>query len=261
MMNILVTVCARAGSKGVKSKNSREFLGIPIAYYTIAAYTGFAERYGKEYDNIDFVLNTDSQLLKEQFDRCGVDYFYIAREDDLAGDRVAKADVICDTLVKMEKRTEKIYDIVLDLDITSPLRIVDDVKGCIDRLLQYEEASVAYSVTNSRRQPHFNIVLENENGFLETAIPSNYVARQEAPVSYDMNASIYAYRREPLLHTVESDVFKGKCVGWMMKDTAVLDIDSEEDYELMQVVARYFFDTDKGMKEIAMTAKKIGERA
>ena len=46
-MNLLVTLCARAGSKGVKSKNSRLFLGSPLVYYTLSAYDGFVKEYGK----------------------------------------------------------------------------------------------------------------------------------------------------------------------------------------------------------------------
>ena len=42
-----------------------------------------------------------------------------------------------------------------------------------------------------------------------------------------------------------------------MKDTAVLDIDSEEDYELMQILAKYFFDKNNDMAEVYSKAKKF----
>lgn len=255
-MNILFTICARAGSKGVKSKNSRDFLDIPIAYYTLAAYEGFLKKYGNDYGNVKLAVNTDSKALVEQMNKSGIEYIYIERTDDLGGDKVAKADVICDTLVKVEKKTDESFDIVVDLDLTSPLRTVEDIKGCIDKLIEYPEANVCYSVTNSRRQPHFNLVLEQEGGYLDLAIPSTYTTRQDAPKSYDQNASIYAYRHEPLRHTVEKDVFSGKCVGWLMKDTAVLDIDSEEDFELMQILAKYFYSKDESMNEIYEMAKE-----
>ena len=35
----------------------------------------------------------------------------------------------------------------------------------------------------------------------------------------------------------------------VMADTGILDIDSEEDYELMQVIAKYLFENDKAFKE------------
>ena len=35
-----------------------------------------------------------------------------------------------------------------------------------------------------------------------------------------------------------------------MKDTGILDIDSEEDYELMQVIAKYLFENNVSFKQI-----------
>lgn len=260
-MKILFTICARAGSKGVKSKNVRDFLQIPIAYYTLAAYQGFVEKYQDQYDEIALAVNTDSEILKEQCDKSKIKYIYIPRMQELGGDFVAKSDVICNTLENVEKDTKKKFDIVIDLDLTSPLRMIDDIYNGIERVKEYPDANVAYSVTNSRRQPHFNLVLEDEKGYLHIAIPSEYVARQEAPKSYDMNASIYVYRRDALLQSKEKDIFAGKCVGWLMKDTAVLDIDSEEDYELMQILAKYFFEKNSDMAEVYDRAKTISKEA
>ena len=36
-MNILFTICGRAGSKGIKNKNVREFLSKPLPLYTLSA--------------------------------------------------------------------------------------------------------------------------------------------------------------------------------------------------------------------------------
>ena len=35
-----------------------------------------------------------------------------------------------------------------------------------------------------------------------------------------------------------------------MKDTGILDIDSEEDYELMQVIARYLYQAEDSYREV-----------
>jgi CMP-N,N'-diacetyllegionaminic acid synthase len=35
-----------------------------------------------------------------------------------------------------------------------------------------------------------------------------------------------------------------------MKDTGILDIDSEEDFKLLEVLAFYFFNNERGYKEI-----------
>ena len=56
-MNILFTLCGRAGSKGVKGKNAREFCGYPLVWYSMAAIALYKEQFGG--DSIDVVLNTD----------------------------------------------------------------------------------------------------------------------------------------------------------------------------------------------------------
>lgn len=237
-MNILFTICARAGSKGVKGKNIKSFCGKPIVYYTLAVYELFKQVYGSQYNIIKLAINTDSKVLIEQIDNYNIEYISIQRTPTLAGDLVAKIDVIRDTLKKSEETTACTFDIIIDLDLTSPLRTVEDIKGTLDCLQNDRNADMAFSVTPSRRSPYFNIVSKKEDGYYHTVIKSNYVARQQAPACYDMNASIYAYVRRYLLKDVSID---RKAVVWNMKDTGVLDIDSQDDLELMEVIGGYFF--------------------
>ena len=240
-MNILFTLCGRAGSKGVKGKNARDFLDVPLVWYSMANITLYMEKYAGE-DEIKIVLNTDSEPLKDLVRRVNdVPVTIIHREESLAGDKVAKVAVIADSLNKAEEAFACKFDMVVDLDITSPLRTVQDVKNAIDRKKQRNDVDVVYSVAPSRRNPYFNMVKE-ENGFFCKAIPSNFTTRQEAPVFYDMNASIYAYSPDALRNREHATFFNSGCDAVVMKDTGILDIDSEEDYELMQVVAKYLYD-------------------
>ena len=55
-----------------------------------------------------------------------------------------------------------------------------------------------------------------------------------------MNASLYAYSPEFL--ESGKGIFEGKCDVIKMLDTAVLDLDHEQDFEFMQVIAQYLFD-------------------
>lgn len=248
-MNILFTICARAGSKGVKGKNIKDFCGKPLLAYSIAAYELFLERYTKETDQIQLAVNTDSDILLKQMDELQVPYILIPRETELAGDVVGKKDVIRDTLVKCEQKLQIIFDTVIDLDLTSPLRTVDDIRGTLGSLLENPDADIAFSVTASRRSPYFNMVEQKEDGYYRTVEETEYTSRQQAPVCYDMNASIYAYARSYLL---SSAACKRKAVIWKMKDTGVLDIDSEEDLELMEVVGNYLFAKKEEFQELYM---------
>ena len=248
-MNILFTLCGRAGSKGVKGKNARDFLDIPLVWYSMANIALYMEKYAGE-DNIKTVLNTDSEPLKNLVNRVEeVPVSTIHREENLAGDKVPKVAVILDSLNKAEELFGMKFDMVVDLDITSPLRTVQDVKNAIDRKRQRNDVDVVYSVAPSRRNPYFNMVKE-ENGYFCKAIPSNFTTRQEAPVFYDMNASIYAYSPDALRNKEHATFFNSGCDAVVMADTGILDIDSEEDYELMQVIADYLFHKNADFKHI-----------
>ncbi|MEG2083297.1 MAG: acylneuraminate cytidylyltransferase family protein, partial [Oscillospiraceae bacterium] len=192
-MNILATIAARAGSKGVKSKNIREFLGWPLCAYTLSAYRMFLQRYASESDCFDLAVNTDSAELFAQLDQTGTRYLKIPRKDELAGDTAAKTDVIRDTLAIAEDLTGRTYDAVLDMDLTSPLRRAKDIKNILDAFFENDGAEIALSLTESRRNPYFNQLIRGDDGFFHIAINGGFVARQQAPEVFDANASLYVY--------------------------------------------------------------------
>lgn len=239
-MNILFTICARAGSKGAKNKNVRMFCGKPLVHYTLMIYEKYRE--GHAQDSVELAVNTDSRLLLEQIEAEGIEYLFVERKDELAGDVIAKGDVIKDTLMETEKRNKVTYDLIVDLDLTSPLRNLKDLEGTIDQVLQNEECNYAYSVTDSRRNPYFNMVCRKEDGFFDRVIPSKYTARQQLPVCYDMNASIYAFDRQYLLNMNSES---RRALIWQMEDNLVLDIDSENDFKMMEMLAGYYWEHGK----------------
>ena len=249
-MEILFTLCGRAGSKGVKGKNARDFLDIPLVWYSLANIALYIEEAMSRNDNVKIVLNTDSEPLKELVRRVkALPVAILHRDESLAGDKVPKVAVILDCLDRAEKLFNQSFDLVVDLDITSPLRTVGDVRKAIEQKVRRPDVDVVYSVAPSRRNPFFNMVKE-ENGYFCKAIFSNYTTRQEAPVFYDMNASIYVYSPEALRNKDHASFFNTHCDAIIMKDTGILDIDSEEDYELMQVIAKYLFEQEVPYKEV-----------
>ena len=60
-MNILMTICGRAGSKGFKGKNLKIFHGNALIWYTLAVIDLFKSQTDA---NVDVALNTDSEELK-----------------------------------------------------------------------------------------------------------------------------------------------------------------------------------------------------
>lgn len=249
-MDILFTICGRAGSKGIKNKNIRNFLGYRLPLYTLSAIDLYVRSHPEV--KCDVAVNSDSKELLDIFaDRPGV--YRLERTEDLAGDRVPKIDVIYDCLVRVGKMSKKQYDIVIDLDITSPLRTVADIEKLVQKKLD-TNCDVVFSVVESRRNPYFNMVKKAEKGY-EKVCPSDYAARQQAPAIYDMNASMYAY--EPDFLKSGKGVLEGYSEIIVMYDTGVLDLDHEHDFELMEVIAEYLFENYPGFGEVRGNIGKI----
>ena len=242
-MNILFTICGRAGSKGIKNKNLRIFCGKYLAHYTISAIDLFLKNNPEI--QADIVVNSDSlellALVKDQGMRT---VEQIERDTSLAGDAVGKIAVIQDCFDKMEERKQKEYDMVVDLDITSPLRTAADVEKVVQTHLS-TGADVTTTVATARRNPYFNQVKRTNHG-VKKVIESTYTARQQAPEIFDMNASIYAYKPEYL--RTGKGVLDGYCEIVEMYDTGVLDLDHENDFVLMEIIGGYLFNHVKEFK-------------
>ncbi len=244
-MKILFTICGRAGSKGIKNKNIKDFLGKPLPLYSLSAIDLFLNKYEEIF--ADIVLNTDSEELMDIFRQNKMrEVHIIKRSPELSGDVVSKIAVIRDCVEKMSQQKMNKYDMVVDLDITSPLRTVKDLENLIDKKMS-TNCDVVTSVVPSRRNPYFNMVKKSERGY-QKVIESDYVARQQAPEIFDLNASLYAYSVEFLFSG--KNVLDGYCEVIEMYDTGVLDLDHENDFELMEVIARYLFENKKEFNAI-----------
>lgn len=190
-MNILITICARGGSKGIPGKNIKIMNGKPLIWYTIQT----AKKFQNIVPNVDIVLSTDSDEIRRVAKECGLDSDY-KRPDYLANDTCGKVDAIKDALLHYEKQNNKKYDYLLDMDVTSPLRNVDDLLSAFRIIEEEKDAINLSSVSIAGKNPYFNMVEKKENGFYD--LVKNDVlslSRQAAPAVYEQNASFYFYRR------------------------------------------------------------------
>ncbi|WP_342420763.1 acylneuraminate cytidylyltransferase family protein [Paenibacillus sp. FSL E2-0178] len=246
-MRILFTICGRAGSKGIKNKNLKNFLGYPLVFYTASVIDLFMKQ--NSHIDCDIVVNTDSKDLMSLIGQnLKLQVNFIDRDPSLGQDYTPKIAVIQNSFEIMQGRNGANYDMVVDLDITSPLRTVGDLQSLIDKKAGCA-ADVVFSVTDSRRNPYFNMVKQSPEGYVRV-IDSSFDARQQAPEIFDMNASLYAYT--PSFLKSGKGIFEGRCDVIRMTDTAVLDIDNENDFELMEVIAEYLFRSHEEMSVVRM---------
>lgn len=238
-MNLLITICGRAGSKGVKSKNIRDFLGKPLIYYTLISALQYKQKKQSE-AAVDICVSSNSmELLNIAGKYEGV--FTIVRPDELSTDLSPKVPVIQHATKTMEENLGRKYDIVMDLDITSPLRKLEDMEKALDMLLsKSHNYDLVFSAVKARRNPYFNMV-EIHDGIARKVKDSNFVARQEAPQVFDMNASIYCYKRNSLINKLKRITFEGISGMFEMQDTCIIDIDNEHDFKLLEILVKNYY--------------------
>lgn len=116
---------------------------------------------------------------------------------------------------------------------------------------------VIFTVVPARRNPWFNMVIE-QDGVCKKVLESDFIARQQAPEVFDMNASIYAYSREFMQSDTPLSI-EG-CEYVIMTDTGVLDLDRPDDLKLMEVIAAYLFDNDQGMHAVRVRAEELTQK-
>ncbi len=251
---LLITICGRAGSKGFRNKNLKTFCGRPLVYYTLSAIDLF--RTARPDISIDVCLNTDSDLLADLVLKAYPETVFLPRGEALGGDTVPKMAVFQDSLRRMEDQMGYRYDYVMDLDITSPLRTLADISNAYDTKAARADLDLVFSVTDSRRNPYFNMVADRGD-HVEKVIASPFTARQQAPAIYDVNASLYVFNRDFLFNNTTGILWDGKIGIVKMKDTAVLDIDSEEDFVLMQFIAQYLYEQYPDFAQIRDNIREV----
>ena len=231
METILVTICARGGSKGVKNKNIRELNGQPLISYSIqqALDWGKASR---------VVVSTDSVEIASIAQKYGADVPFL-RPVNLASDMAAKIPVIRHALQESIKIYNENYSIIVDLDATSPIRTTGDLNKAFD-LFQNSGSDTLFSVVHAHKNPYFNMVETDADGKVKLCkiLESDIVRRQDAPKVYSMNASIYFYRQKYLLGEDNNSAISNNSSIYIMNDFAAIDIDREVDFKFVEYLIK-----------------------
>ena len=224
-MSILCTICMRSGSKGLKNKNLHKINNKYLMEYTINQALK-----SKVFDHIS--VSTDSPKIIRLAKKFGVHSTFL-RSKNLSGDRIGKIKVIKDLVYKTEKKEKKFFKVVCDLDVTSPLRLISDIKEAYKKFKR-NKLDFLTSACNSRKNPYFNIVIRSKKSFYNASKNNKiYFSRQTAPKTFDLNASIYFWKRDSLL----KDKIQSKDLFIMPAERSI-DIDDQLDFEIVSYLIK-----------------------
>lgn len=223
----LCTICARGGSKGVPGKNIRTLIDRPLIAHTI--------QQAKESRLFAAVaVSSDSDEILDAARKYGADLL-IKRPHELASDTAGKIPAIVHALDTAETELNLKADYHFDLDATSPLRVPQDILACADILLETGATNVITGMP-AHRSPYFNLVERSREGkiTLSKTPDGEVLRRQDSPECFDMNGSIYGWRREVLRH--EPKLFYTDTQLYVMPRERSIDIDEELDFQLVTLL-------------------------
>lgn len=226
---ILCTICVRGGSKGLINKNIKLLDNIPLIAHTIQQ----AQK-SKLFDYI--VVSTDSEEIMDIAKEYNAEVFF-KRSKDLSNDTAGKVKVIKDAFERSEEHFNIKFDYQFDLDATSPLRLVSDIHNAFSQFLK-NDYDLLQSGMISRKSPYFNLVeLDvNKHIILSKKLEKPILRRQDSPKCYDLNASIYIWKRNTILNY--DTVFVKNAGLYIMPEERSIDIDTQLDFDFVEFIMK-----------------------
>ena len=212
----LALIPARGGSKGIPGKNIYPVQGKPLIAYSIEA--------ARQCEYIDEVIvSTDSEEIADIAKQYGA-FVPFLRPAHLAGDKSKTIDGVLDTL----SRLEEIYDVLILLQPTSPLRNAEDITGASERFHEVDMDLVSVSEV---KEPPVLIRRIEKNKLKPLLQQTSTVRRQDMETFYRVNGAIYINKTAGL---TEKTSFNDNPAYYIMEKSHSIDIDEYEDIALCE---------------------------
>ncbi len=223
---ILVVCPARGGSKGIPLKNLQPFLGVPLV-----ARVGHLVA---ELQGIDrAIVSTDSEAIAKVASASGLDTpFY--RPEELSGDRISDLEVLSHALAESERLDGVVYDVVVMLQPTSPLRRAEHIQNTIDMLIDGDwDAVWTVSETDSKNHPLKQLTVKDGRLDYYDQDGKRIIARQQLVPVYHRNGVAYAIKRSCLL---DQKSISGERTGALVLEGNLVSIDTYWDLDLAEYI-------------------------
>lgn len=190
----LYVITARGGSKGIPHKNIKPLGGKPLILYSVEIARQLAP------DSL-IAVSTDDPAIADVVRGAGLEVPYM-RPAELATDTAGSREVIIDIMDYWRDTLHRPFDKVVLLQPTSPVRTVDDVKGCLE--LYSPDVDMVLSVMEASCNPYYNCFETGDDGCLHVSKGDGlYTRRQDVPKAWEQNGAVYvinpdSLRRYPL---------------------------------------------------------------
>jgi CMP-N,N'-diacetyllegionaminic acid synthase len=219
---VLAIIPARGGSKGVPRKNIRRLAGKPLLAWTIEE--------AKKSNYIDrLVMSSEDEEIVALGRQWGCEVPF-RRPLELARDETPADLVVLHTVSELPR-----YDYLLMLQVTSPLRTVEDIDGSLE-LCVARKARACVSVTEPHKSPYWMFTLDEQERLHPLLSSTLAKRRQDLPLVFALNGAIYIAETE---HYLAAKTFlTPETIAYRMPGEKSLDIDTEYDILLFEAIMR-----------------------
>lgn len=224
---ILAIIPARAGSKRLPGKNSKILCGKPLVQWTIEAALQCPLI-------TDVLVSTDSQEIFDIAKQSGAQVPFL-RPPEIANDTATAIDVVKHTLGYLAQQ-QKVYDYIVWLQPTSPLRSTKNIIEAINKL-EEKSALGVISVCECDHSPLWSNTLDDSERmehFLTDFLKSN-PRSQSLPAYYRLNGAIYIAQVDELVRQ-GTFFLEDKLYAYVMDSEASVDIDHRLDFKLAELL-------------------------
>ena len=221
-MNILAVIPARGGSKGLPRKNILELNGKPLIAWTIESSLK------SKYITDTYISSDDNEIL-EVSKKYGAKV--LKRPDNLATD-ISNSEVVVNHAIEELKKQNKIYDFIILLQPTSPLRDKKDIDEAFEIL--FEKNATALISVKEEDNKILKAFIDNKDGFVDGISNNKYpfTRRQDLPKVYMSNGAIYIIKIDEFLKN--KSFWTDKTIKFIMDDIKSMDIDKQEDFKRVE---------------------------
>lgn len=223
--NSLYIIPARGGSKGIPRKNIKPLAGIPLIHYSIEVARTLA-------DDEHIIVTTDDDEIAQVARETGLPVPYM-RPAHLATDTAGSREVILDAMDYADSKGI-VYDNVVLLQPTSPLRTAEDVEKALE--LYSPEVDMVVSVVEANANPYYNCFeTDATTGYLHVSKGDGRITRrQDAPRVWEYNGAVYVINPQSL-RAMTMGEFTRKVPCEMPRERSI-DLDTPMDWAIAEVV-------------------------
>ena len=189
---VLAITLARGGSKSVPRKNIMLIDGKPLIAHTI-------EEVKKSRFIDNYLVSTDDQEIADVARQWGAEVPFL-RPAELAQDTSTSADALIHAVSAYETFTGLTFDFIIEIMCTNPLKVVEDIDTCIEKLEKTGADSVVSVVQLFDHHPARIKKIESDE-IKDFCVTETEESRRQdlKPNAYVRNGSIYALKRETIM--------------------------------------------------------------